>query len=188
MQPGVVQSCPSRALPFTELMIYALAQLAAENAWWDTAVLLILGFHVFPRSAELFSARKVDFVFDSRRQAVWSLPLTKSGQRVGAKESLIVEDAWIVDLLKQFLHPLMAGDRLSTVSAQGQRQRLKRLLKAASLEGDYRWYSCRRGSGNGCVQGDGQHEPRLPHRSVELSEKRHEFISQTPSLRWLKRS
>ena len=146
---------PSRALPFTELMLYALAQLAAENAWWDTAVLLILGFHVFPRSAELFSARKVDFVFDSRRQAVWSLPLTKSGQRVGAKESLIVEDAWIVDLLKQFLHPLMAWDRLSTVSAQGQRQRLKRLLKAASLEGDYRWYSCRRGGATAVYRATG---------------------------------
>ena len=115
---------PSRALPFTELMICALAQLASERQWWDTAVLLILGFHVFPRSAEVFSARKAELVFDFRDHAVWSLPLTKSGQRVGAKESLIVDDVWATQLLKQFLKPLMPGDRLSSISGQGQRQRI----------------------------------------------------------------
>ena len=136
-------------------MIYALAQLASERQWWDTAVLLILGFHVFPRSAELFNARKADFVFDFRNHAVWSLPLTKSGQRVGAKESLIVDDVWVTQLLKQFLKPLMPGDRLSSISGQGQRQRLRTLLDAASLDGDYRWYSCRRGGATALFRATG---------------------------------
>ena len=53
---------PARAPPFTVALIYALAQLAFEAGWKDTAVLFVLGFHTFARSGELFSAKAGDFV------------------------------------------------------------------------------------------------------------------------------
>ncbi|CAK9117515.1 unnamed protein product, partial [Durusdinium trenchii] len=136
---------PLRAAPFTPLLVYSLAELAHRRHWNDTAVLLIVGFCMFPRSAELFSALKGDFVFDHKRSAVWSLPLTKSGQRTGAKESLVVRDRWVVSLLRSYLEHLSPGDKLTRVSGQTQRNRLKVLTEDANLAGNFQWYSCRRG-------------------------------------------
>ena len=125
-------------------MVYALAQRAFDLGWKDTGVLLILGFHRYPRSGELFQARKADFSFDSKDHGVWSLPLTKSGQRIGARESLILDDSWVGGLVRSFVHPLQPGDLLTTVSPATQRLRLKTLLKDLHLVGHFRWYSCRR--------------------------------------------
>ena len=135
---------PARALPFTPLLVYALVQLAVQSSWVDTAVLLFLGFHVFPRSGELFQCVKGDFVLDADA-GVWNLHLTKSGQRVGAKESVCITDRWIVKLLANFLRKLSPGDKLSSVSPGVQRYRLCQLMKQMSVEGDFRWYSLRRG-------------------------------------------
>jgi hypothetical protein len=93
---------PARALPFTALTAYALIQLAVLEGWIDTAVMLALGFHLFPRSGELFGAKAGDFQIDDNHRGVWSLPLTKRGQRIGAKESLVITDPWIGLLLKTF--------------------------------------------------------------------------------------
>ena len=42
----------ARALPFTPLLVYALAQAAFEKGWRDVSVLLLLGFDRFGRSGE----------------------------------------------------------------------------------------------------------------------------------------
>ena len=76
---------PARALPFLPLMVYALAQAAFDNGWSDLAILVLLGFDRFARSGELFMGKRAN---SSKTKAIWSLPLTKSGQRVGAQESL----------------------------------------------------------------------------------------------------
>eukprot|EP00438_Fugacium_kawagutii_P020298 Skav211648 [mRNA] locus=scaffold1290:276136:276873:- [translate_table: standard] len=136
---------PLRALPFTPKLVYALAQQAFEHHWQDTGVLLVLGFYRYPRSGELFQARKADFTFDHKGHGVWSLPLTKSGQRVGARESLVLDDSWIGGLLRSYMAPLKAGDCLSKVSPATQRLRLKTLLEELNISGNFRWYSCRRG-------------------------------------------
>eukprot|EP00438_Fugacium_kawagutii_P029860 Skav235139 [mRNA] locus=scaffold321:416835:420018:- [translate_table: standard] len=136
---------PLRALPFTPKLVYALAQSAFEHSWRDTGVLLVLGFYRYPRSGELFQARKADFIFDHRGHGVWSLPLRKSGQRIGARESLVLDDSWIGGLLRAYMAPLQAGDTLSRVSPATQRFRLKTLLQELQITGNFRWYSCRRG-------------------------------------------
>lgn len=136
---------PMRALPFTPKIVYALAQQAFDRQWKDTGVLLLLGFHRYPRSGELFQGRKADFTFDRNDLGVWSLPLTKSGQRIGARESLILDDSWIGGLVRAFLKPLKPGDTLTRVSPAVQRLRLKTLLADFNLVGNFRWYSCRRG-------------------------------------------
>lgn len=136
---------PLRALPFTPKLVYALAQLAFDHQWKDTGVLLVLGFYRYPRSGELFQARKADFTFDRNDHGVWSLPLTKSGIRVGARESLVLDDSWIGGLLRSYMEPLKPGDCLSRVSPATQRLRLKTLLEELKISGNFRWYSCRRG-------------------------------------------
>eukprot|EP00435_Cladocopium_sp_Y103_P006921 s1363_g2.t1 len=137
---------PARALPFLPVMVYALAQCAFDNRWPDLALLLLLGFDTFARSGELFSAKKGDFTWNAAKtKAIWSLPLTKSGQRVGAQESLVIDDAWLVVALSNYLASLSPGDHLRTASPGLMRSRLKSLLSQLGLSEGYQWYSLRRG-------------------------------------------
>ena len=137
---------PCRAIPFTPVMVYALAQKAFHKSWPDMAILLLLGFDRFARTGELFCAKKGDFVFShGNTKAVWSLPLTKSGQRSGAQESLVIEDPWLVVALFNFLKPLQPGDYLRSSSPGVMRSRLKELLCILKFPEGFQWYSLRRG-------------------------------------------
>ena len=137
---------PARAIPFTPVMLYALAQRAFELRWEDVAVLLLLGFDRFARTGELFAATKKNFVFSrTGHRVVWSLPLTKSGQRLGAEESLVIEDPWLARALQNFLRQLQPGDYLRTVSPGIMRARLKTLLADLNFPEGCQWYSVRRG-------------------------------------------
>lgn len=70
---------PCRALPFTPVVLYALAQQAFVQGWPDISMLLMLGFDQFARTGELFAAVKQDFVFNSSKtKVVWTLPLSKA--------------------------------------------------------------------------------------------------------------
>ena len=110
---------PARALPFTPVIVYALAQRAFDFGWRDMAVLLLLGFDRFARTGELFNAKRGDFHFDSSlKRVVWTLPLTKSGQRHGAQESLVVEDTWLVHALYNYMSSHAPGDHLRAVSPE----------------------------------------------------------------------
>jgi hypothetical protein len=137
---------PARAIPFTPVMVYAIAQKAFEKGWEDLCLLVLLGFDRFARTGELFAATKQDFVFNhSRSKVVWSLPLTKSGQRVGAQESLVVEDPWLVRALSNYLRSLQNGDTLRHTSPGVMRSRLKQLLLELNFSDGFQWYSLRRG-------------------------------------------
>eukprot|EP00438_Fugacium_kawagutii_P001843 Skav206711 [mRNA] locus=scaffold3267:5256:11979:+ [translate_table: standard] len=137
---------PERALPLTPMMAYALAQLAYNHGWNDLSILILLGFSVFARTGELFQARAGDFVFDRQfRRGVWSLPLTKSGQRAGIRESLTIQDHWLLVALQQYCRNLHPGDTLRSVSPQLMRQRYKSLLDEANLPEGFAFYSLRRG-------------------------------------------
>ena len=89
---------------------------------------------------------KQDFTFNKPlTKVVWTLPLSKSGRRTGAQESLVVEDPWLVKALHSFLKQLEPGDTLRSVSAGLMRTRLKEVMFSLSLQSGYQWYSCRRG-------------------------------------------
>eukprot|EP00438_Fugacium_kawagutii_P032554 Skav201090 [mRNA] locus=scaffold2562:77913:81556:+ [translate_table: standard] len=135
---------PCRAPPFTPLVLYALAHQAVANSWTDIAVLLILGFHTFARAGELFQCKVGDFTFD-HRAGTWTLPLSKSGQRAGATESLLITDPFVVTLVKNFCRDKLPGDRLATASPNLLRKRFGLLLEQLGLTYPYRWYSVRRG-------------------------------------------
>lgn len=135
---------PVRAPPFTPLLLYGLCQLAVDNGWTDIAVLLILGFHTFARTGELFAARVGDFVL-SPTSGTWTLPLSKSGQRNGVTESILLFDPWVLALLTNYTKHMRPGDRLSSASPGVLRQRLAELLSELHINDPYRWYSVRRG-------------------------------------------
>ena len=135
---------PCRAPPFTPLIVYAWAQQAVANYWTDVAVLLLLGFHTYARAGELFQAKVGDFVFD-QNSGTWTLPLSKSGQRQGATESLLLTDRFVIALLRNFCKQKLPGDRLSSASPGLLRKRLSTLLEQLNLSAPYRWYSVRRG-------------------------------------------
>ena len=112
---------PARAPPFTAMFVYAIAQYCVERSWRDTMVLLVLGWATYPRSGELFGCEKRDFALDPvRGVGVWSLPLTKAGQRRGVAESINIDDEWVVRLLFLYLAPLRPEDRLSRVAPATQ--------------------------------------------------------------------
>ena len=137
---------PSRALPLTPLMAYAMAQRAFEKGWQDMTVLILLGFSRFARTGELFNARVGDFVFDANlKRAVWSLPLSKSGQRFGARESITIDDVWIVHALSNFCRKKWPGDSIRLASPQTMRHRFKTLCSDLHLPEGIAWYSLRRG-------------------------------------------
>lgn len=137
---------PERALPLTPLMSYALAQLAYNHGWQDLCILILLGFTMYARSGELFQAKAGDFVFDRQlRRGVWSLPLTKSGQRAGVRESLTIQDHWLLTALKRYCQHLAPGDTLRLCSPQLMRSRFKQLLEEAQLPEGFAFYSLRRG-------------------------------------------
>ena len=137
---------PDRALPFTPLMAYGLAQMAFNKGWKDLCMVILLGFTMFARTGELFQAKAGDFVFDHRlRKGVWSLPLTKSGQRAGVRESLTIEDQWLLVALKNYCKSLRPGDTLRKASPQLMRNRFKELLQEANLPPGFAFYSLRRG-------------------------------------------
>ena len=135
---------PVRAPPFTPLLLYGLAQLAADSGWLDISILLILGFHTFARTGELFQAQVGDFVLSST-SGTWTLPLSKSGQRVGATESILLTDPFVLLLLRNYFRGKQPGDKLSSSSPGLLRSRLGDLLKDLSISDPYRWYSVRRG-------------------------------------------
>lgn len=64
---------PVTTPPFTPLILFALAQVAALRNWTDVSVLLILGFHTFARTGELFNANG-DFVLGAT-SGTWTFPL-----------------------------------------------------------------------------------------------------------------
>ena len=135
---------PCRALPFTPLLLYALAQAAFNRGWRDTTVLLILGFHTFGRSGELFQARCKDCVLSSTSET-WKLPLSKSRQHSRNVESILLHDLFVCVAAQNFIRGKSPGDLLSLCSPQTQLKRLSELWEGVGLSTPCRWYSVCRG-------------------------------------------
>ena len=137
---------PQRVLPMPVLWLYALAAFCRNQGWTDTAVALVLGFTTFTRTGELFGAKTSDFCMSwSRGSGVWVLPLTKSGQRHGAPESVTITDPWVARLVCGFLSRLEPSAPLISASPAVQRSRLREACRALGIDFGFTWYSLRRG-------------------------------------------
>ena len=137
---------PARAPPFTPLIVHALCGSCRDRGWGDIVILLLLGWHTFARSGELFGAKVCDFVLNSRGTGVWRIPLSKSGQREGAQECLTITDEFLGRRLLAVFHGRSAGDLLTDTTAVEHRRRLRASCDALGLSHGFRWYSVRRGA------------------------------------------
>ena len=143
-QPGGELNSLLEHRQFTPLILYALAQVAVLRNWTDVSVLLILGFHTFARTGELFNARVGD-LFWVQLQELGLSRLSKGGQRQGVTESILLNDPFVVLLLRNYCKNKKPGDRLANASPGVMRNRLYTLLEQLKLDSPYRWYSVRRG-------------------------------------------
>ena len=76
---------------------------------------------------------------------VWRLPLSKSGQRHGATESLTINDQWVGLLVHGFCKNKLPGDLLRIATPPQQRLRFNEAATALNFDWGFRWYSVRRG-------------------------------------------
>ena len=136
---------PSRAPPFTPLILHGLCGYCRDQGWGDTVLLLMLGWHTYARSGELFGATAGDFVIGRRGTGVWRLPLSKSGQRNGDQECLTITDEFVGRRVAAIISTKSAGSPLSDNSAVVHRCRLRDACQALGLTHGFRWYSVRRG-------------------------------------------
>lgn len=137
---------PQRAPPFPQEIVYALAHWAAQQGYADMALLLVLGFHTYARSGELFACRVTDLTLDPAScLGTWSLPTSKSAERLGTQEILTITDSWIGLAILAFVSRGPRRLLVSAVSAQKQRQRLAEGLRSLGLPSCFSWYSVRRG-------------------------------------------
>eukprot|EP00971_Amphidinium_carterae_P071084 1405431-Amphidinium_carterae.1 len=91
---------PTRAPPLPKLHMLALAAYCRDQQWTSTGILLVLGFHTWLRSGELFQIRWRDVQIDPfSGRGVIVLPLTKTSARTGAQESVTIHDPWVGRLI-----------------------------------------------------------------------------------------
>ena len=149
---------PSRAPPFTDEVVKAVAGLALERQWPDVAILCYVGYCCLLRTGELLYLTKQSvWISADRRQAVLNLGLTKSAQRAGAEESVTVNDALAVQLLQALTLGLLPGDKLCKRPDHDFRAKFTSLVETLGIaEWGYRPYSLRRGGATTMFRETGQ--------------------------------
>ena len=138
-------SPPVRASPFVPLIVLGLAGLAADVDAYDLVALFLVGFDGFLRTGELFSLTVDDvrFVKDS---AILRIKDSKTGQRLGQYESLVVRPGVAVRWLKRACQGRQGDERLLRRTPQQARQLLVEFLRFFGLHDDgFGFYSLRRG-------------------------------------------
>ena len=134
-----------RAAPVPPVIVLGLAGFFADAGLNDVCALLLVGFDTFLRSGELFSTLRKDVVLYKDRALV-RLPSTKTGNRDGREEMVVVESPVALKWLRRGLSGLQPGQRLSHRSPIKLRQLLAAAVESFELQGQrITWYSLRRG-------------------------------------------
>lgn len=102
---------PCRATPASADVTLAWAgALTLRGAPW-AALATMLGFHCLLRTGELAAIQCKDFVVGSHA-IILHLPHTKSGQRFGCTESVVIDDPGLIKLVTCFVQQHQPGDVL----------------------------------------------------------------------------
>jgi hypothetical protein len=139
---------PTRATPLDALTVQALAAHWLSVKEPRLAVMALVGFHCFLRTAEMANLRAMDvLVSHDRRSAVVSLKCTKSGQRSGMiDEAVTIEDPLIASMLKTLVDMLHPVDTVLGCDTSAFRGKFGRAIQHLGLEhGGFKPYSLRRG-------------------------------------------
>ena len=138
---------PARAPPLTIEIVKGLDGLAIFQQRLDVSVCFLMAFHCFLRAGEVVNLKAADIVLDrARGRAVVNLGLTKGGIRRGAKESVTVRDAHLVEWISALLNRRLPGDSLLGCNAALFQKYVRDLCNFFQLQDfEFKPYSLRRG-------------------------------------------
>ena len=148
---------PRRAPPIPEGVLTALVEAALQRHEGLFAALLLVGFCAFLRTGELLSLRRWQIRFDeAAATAVIILPLSKSGQRRGHQEMIVLREQPCVRLLAFLLRDLEPAQCIWNASFLAFRQRFQVAVQQIGCENlQLRPYSLRRGGATSFFQRTG---------------------------------
>lgn len=156
---------PSRAPPITADLILSMSSYHLQRGNFTFGVLILLAFHCFLRTGEIFQLRPKDFLLGECKGIV-ALPRSKGGLRHNTKESITIEDTRVLEAVSAMLD-LKKGLGLSRVplwtkSPQAFRQLFYKTCKIFDVAHlNFRCYSLRRGGATAYFQHCGQMEATL---------------------------
>lgn len=156
---------PDRAPPLTFDIVYAWTNYALAHNQLIFAALLCLGFFGLLRTGELLQVCAKDILVGDR-QAIISLPNTKTGQREKVQEMVMIDDFLSLEVLRTLktlqLKLNMANTPLWVHSAEAFRNQFKRYCTRFDLlPHKFRPYSLRRGGATWVFRCSGSMETAL---------------------------
>jgi len=129
---------PARAWPLGPTQVTAMAAVAWEWGVQDVALLLMLGFHGFLRTAEILSLRVGQISWGTNGDLAFvALPNTKTQARKGAPESLTVVNPALAQLLHWYCQNLLPGDFVLQRSPSQFRKLFSALAQVLRLVVDF---------------------------------------------------
>ena len=108
------------------------ASLVWQNKLVDVAILLVLGFAIFPGTAELCAIQKKDVNARGNGNNV-ALPDVKVGRRRGAMETIVFHDKMLATFPKPFLGCFELEDSLLQRSNKDFKRKFRDLLFEVGL-------------------------------------------------------
>lgn len=93
---------PSRAPPITADLILGMSSYHLQSGDFTFGALILLAFHCFLRTGEIFQLRSEDFLL-GKNKGIVSLPRSKGGVRHNTRESITIEDVRILEVLGTLL-------------------------------------------------------------------------------------
>lgn len=156
---------PNRAPPLTLDLVYVLAHHALHHDDLIFAALLLLGFFALLRTGEILNACPEHFILGAD-EGVLSLPITKTGVRHGAGETIAFDDSFALDAIREAIK-LREFQGLTRVpiwqaSPQAFRNRFTFYCRKFDLlHHCFRPYSLRRGGATWTFQSTGSMERAL---------------------------
>ncbi len=138
---------PARAPPLTEQILWALAGFFLRQGWDDMAICIWVAFHCLLRTGEMIQLLRQDVhIADDLSKGVVNLGVTKSGARLGTKESVTILDKRLLPILMVYLSRLKQGDKLLQRTQAEFRNKFAQGLRALHIEEwEFKPYSLRRG-------------------------------------------
>lgn len=156
---------PNRAPPITLPVIESWLMYAVAHHDLSFAAILVLGFFGLLRTGELLQIRAIDIMVGSKA-AVISLKDTKTGLRNAAHETVSLQEALALDILRAILQECesrkMTKVPIRTKSAEPFRNAFKHHCKVFDMVSQgFRPYSLRRGGATYLFQNTGSMELAL---------------------------
>ena len=156
---------PSRAPPITADLVMAMSSYHMQHGHFSFGVLILLAFHCFLRTGEIFQLHPDDFLLGSCKGIV-SIPRSKGGVRHNTKESITIEDTKVIDVISTLLQVKRALGLGRVPLWDKSPEAFRKLFYKTCRDFDvdhlnFRCYSLRRGGATAFFQQTGQMERTL---------------------------